>query len=184
VDTTKAKVAEAALKTGANWINDISGLRMDPDMLSLVRESGSPVVVMHMQGAPRNMQKNPRYKHVVEDLVLFFEDRINTLNQRGINKIILDPGIGFGKNLEHNLQLLRNIQIFKQFGYPLLVGTSRKSFIGTVTGRDVSNRLAGTLSSVIWSVLQGVNIVRVHDVVECIDSLKIIKSIYDNVYDY
>jgi len=181
VDTYKAAVAEAALNAGANWINDISALRMDPDMISLCRERDVPVVLMHMQGTPRTMQQDPHYESVIDELVLFFEERIETLNSNGINKIILDPGIGFGKKLEHNLEILGNLRIFKQFGYPLLVGTSRKSFIGALTGRPVNDRIAGTLSSVIWSVLHGVNIVRVHDVAESVDTLKIINSIYNNV---
>jgi dihydropteroate synthase len=182
VDTYKAEVASVALNAGANWINDISGLRSDPDMISLCRERDVPVILMHMQGTPQTMQKEPKYESVVDNLVQYFEKRIKMLIEKGIDKIILDPGIGFGKTLEHNIGILRNVQIFKQFGYPLLIGTSRKSFIGTLTGRQVDERLAGTLSSVAWSVLHGVNIVRVHDVTECADTLKIINSICKNVW--
>ena len=177
VDTYKAKIADQALQVGANWINDISGLRADPRMMAVVKKWDCPVIIMHMKGNPKTMQKNPSYSDVIEEIVRYFEERIEILGKYGIKKIVLDPGIGFGKRLSDNLRILKNLSTFKQFGYPLMIGTSRKSFIGEITSRDVNHRLAGSISSVIWSVLEGVNIVRVHDAAETSDALKVLKYI-------
>jgi dihydropteroate synthase len=177
VDTYKSKVAEQALQMGANWINDISGLQADSQMIHVMKKWDCPVIIMHMKGNPKTMQKNPSYSDVIEEIVRFFDQRIDLLCKYGIKKIILDPGIGFGKRLSDNLRILKNLSTFKQFGYPLMLGTSRKSFIGEISNRDVNHRLAGSISSAIWSVLEGVNIVRVHDVAETSDALKVLKYI-------
>jgi dihydropteroate synthase len=178
IDTCKANVADEALKAGANWINDISGLRADDRMIHLAKKWDCPVVVMHMKGSPKTMQKNPFYSDVIDEIFHYFNERIQYLQQHNITKIILDPGIGFGKRLlSDNLNILKNISTFKKFHFPLMIGTSRKSFIGEITKRDVYHRIAGSISSVIWSVLQGVNIVRVHDVAETIDALKVLQFI-------
>jgi dihydropteroate synthase len=177
IDTCKAKVADQAMQTGANWINDISGLRADAQMIHVAKKWDCPVIVMHIKGNPKTMQKNPHYSDVIGEIMRYFDQRINYLHKYGISKIILDPGIGFGKRLPDNLSILRNLSKFKQFNYPLMIGASRKSFIGEITGRDVNHRMAGSISSAIWSVLQGVHIVRVHDVAETVDALKVLKFI-------
>ena len=173
IDTYKSKVADSALQVGANWINDISGLRSDPEMVDLARSYDCPVVVMHMKGTPKTMQQNPSYDDVVQEINQFFEERIASLRQQGINRIILDPGIGFGKRLEDNLRLIRESDQLKVHGYPILVGPSRKSFIGMITGQSENHRLAGTLATVPVLVDKGVNIIRVHDVRETRDFLKV-----------
>ena len=177
IDTCKARVAEEALRLGVNWINDISGMRFDPEMSEVAQKRNCPVVIMHMLGTPQTMQLNPHYHDVIAELHMFFSERIQSLNSRGIRKIILDPGIGFGKRPEDNLLILKKLETFKCYGYPLLIGTSRKSFIGTVTGRTVEDRLAGTLATIAWSVARGVSIVRTHDVAEASDAIKLIDSI-------
>jgi len=177
VDTYKARVANEALQYGVNWVNDISALRMDPDMHRVVKKWDCPVVLMHMLGDPSTMQVNPYYQHVLADLHAFFSERIQYSISCGIKKIILDPGIGFGKRLEDNLLILKRLDTFRQYGYPLLIGTSRKSFIGTITGRKVEDRSAGTLATIGWSVAQGVSIVRTHEVAAAYDTLNLIHSI-------
>jgi dihydropteroate synthase len=165
------------LRAGANIINDISGLRSDPGMINVAKDFDCPVVVMHMKGTPRTMQKNPSYLDVCQEVNDFFNERIEFLGKNGITKIILDPGIGFGKRLEDNLTLIRCCETFKQFGLPVLVGTSRKSFLGLITGRPEDQRLAGTLATIQPLVQQGVNILRVHDVQETKDFLKVIEAL-------
>ena len=177
IDTCKARVAEEALRLGVNWINDISGMRFDPEMSEVAQKRNCPVVIMHMLGTPQTMQLNPHYHDVIAELHMFFSERVQFLNSQGIRKIILDPGIGFGKRPEDNLLILKKLETFKCYGYPLLIGTSRKSFIGTVTGRTVVDRLAGTLATIAWSVARGVSIVRTHDVAEASDAIKLIDSI-------
>ena len=177
VDTYKSKVAQYALKAGANWINDISGLRFDDEMIKVAAEHNCPVVIMHMQGTPLSMQLNPKYDNVVSELLEFFDERIVYLNQNNINNIIIDPGIGFGKTLNHNLEILNHIEKFKKFGLPVLVGVSRKSFIGTILNETVENRISGSLAALSWLAIKGVDIVRVHDVMESVNAIKIINSI-------
>jgi dihydropteroate synthase len=177
VDTYKSKVADSALQVGANWINDISGLRSDPGMVEVARSFDCPVVVMHMKGTPRTMQQNPSYNNVFEEINLFFEERIAALTGQGITKIILDPGIGFGKRLEDNLELIRGGEKFKKYGYPVLIGPSRKSFIGMITGERENHRLGGTLAAVQVLMRQGINILRVHDVRETSDFLKVMSAL-------
>jgi dihydropteroate synthase len=177
IDTYKSKIADSALQVGANWINDISGLRADPKMVEVAEEYECPVVVMHMKGSPRTMQKNPTYNDVCREISDFFKERIDYLGKHGINNVILDPGIGFGKRLEDNLTLIRCCDIFQQFGFPVLVGPSRKSFIGMITGQPEDKRLAGTLAAVQILIQKGVNILRVHDVRETRDFLQVMSAL-------
>jgi dihydropteroate synthase len=177
VDTYKSKVARYALDAGADWINDISGLRFDEEMIGIAAEYDCPVVVMHMQGSPQSMQLDPKYNNVVSDLLAFFAERINFLNQNNLNKIIIDPGIGFGKTLNHNLEILNQIEKFQKFGLPVMVGVSRKSFIGSILNENVENRLTGSLAALSWLTTKEVDLVRVHDVIESVSTIKMINSI-------
>ena len=166
VDTYKAPVAEEALKAGAVMVNDVSGMRFSPDMARVVARYGAYGVVMHMKGTPRDMQKAPFYHDVVGEVKAFFRERLDYLVAQGVdrNKVILDPGIGFGKRLEDNLALVRGIPSFLELGCPLLLGPSRKSFIGRVLDLPVDERLEGTLAVVAIAVFLGATLVRVHDV--------------------
>lgn len=166
VDTYHAETARQALARGAAMINDISALRHDPEMAAVVAEAGCPCVLMHMQGVPRNMQDNPHYGDVVADICRFFEERIEAAQRAGIarDQIWLDPGFGFGKTVAHNLTLLRELARFRQFGLPVLIGTSNKSTIGAVLDLDVGERTEGTAATVAVSILGGAQCVRVHDV--------------------
>ncbi len=163
IDTTKAAVAEAALAAGATLINDIGGFR-DAAMAAVAARHKAPVVVMHMRGNPRTMQKNPRYKDAVAEVCMWLAARCAALEQQGVTKIIVDPGIGFGKTVAHNVALLAGFSRIASLGYPALLGASRKSFIGGITGAAVADRLPGTLAANLWGVLTGASIVRVHDV--------------------
>ena len=167
IDTRKASVARQALEHGAGLVNDISALRHDPGMAEVAAAFECPVVLMHMQGAPATMQKEPRYADVVEEIKRFFEERLKFATRHGIreDRLILDPGIGFGKSLEHNLEILRRLSEFRPLGRPILVGVSRKSFIGKLLG-DVppEERLEGSLAAALWAVQEGANGLRVHDV--------------------
>ncbi len=177
LDTYKWQVAEAGLKAGADIINDISGLR-DARMVEVVAQHKCPVIIMHMQGDPKSMQNNPVYGDVVDDIKTFFEQRIKVAKKNGINEIILDPGIGFGKKLEHNLDILRRFEEFCTLGYPVLIGTSRKSFLGTLMGgAGPKERLEGTIASSIMAVMKGATLVRVHDVKEIKKALKVVDGV-------
>lgn len=166
IDTYKSAVAEQALKAGADLINDISGFRFDLDMVDLAIETGVPVIIMHIKGTPRNMQKNPRYDDVIKEIRTYFRERLRFAQGAGLanEQIILDPGIGFGKRLEDNFVLLNHLDKLVKLGFPVLVGPSRKSFIGNVLKAPVNGRLEGTAAAVTASILQGARIVRVHDV--------------------
>ena len=166
IDTTKAVVARAALSAGATMINDISALQNDPQMIDVVKNYTGPVVVMHMQGTPEDMQDRPKYDDVVAEINQFFAERIAWLERHGVGKsrIILDPGVGFGKILEHNIDILKNIQKFKQQGCQVLVGHSRKSFIGQLLGLPVAERDCPTAILSVLCQQQGVDILRVHNV--------------------
>ena len=168
IDTTKSKVAAAAVEAGAHMVNDISGLRFDNKMASVVSSCGVPIVVMHILGKPRTMQKKPSYKDLISDIIIYLKNSIELAIKRGIQreKIIVDPGIGFGKTTEHNLEILKRLREFKSLGQPVLVGTSRKSLIGNVLDLSVDQRIEGTAATVAAAVLNGANIVRVHDVKE------------------
>jgi dihydropteroate synthase len=179
VDTTSAAVADAALAAGARIVNDISALRADPGMPEVVRRHRAGVVLMHMQGTPQTMQQHPRYTDVVVEVAEFLRERVAFAESHGLarQQIAVDPGIGFGKTVEHNLQLLANLDRLRLPGCPLLVGTSRKSFIGKLLGRDPQQRLAGTAATLAWAVAQGANIVRVHDVAEMRDVTRIVEAL-------
>ena len=179
VDTYKADVASEAIKYGANIINDITGLSHDPDMIELVVKNNTPVVLMHMQGNPKQMQKNPYYNNVIDEISRFFSKQIRKLDKKAfpLDKIILDPGIGFGKTLQHNLKILKNIDIICNLGCHTLIGTSRKSFIGDILNCPPEKRLEGTISSNLFAITQGVKIIRVHDVLEMRRALTIFEKI-------
>jgi dihydropteroate synthase len=168
IDTSKAEVARRAIEAGAAMINDVTALRGDPAMAGVAAQAGVPVVLMHMQGTPRTMQRRPRYRALMDDLLRFFRERIAAAVAAGIDRrrIILDPGIGFGKTLAHNLEILRRLDIPARLGRPILVGPSRKSFLGKLTGEPVGQRLEGTAAAVTAAVLHGAQLVRVHDVAE------------------
>src|SRR3989338_2840431 len=176
VDTYKASVAEACLKGGAHMINDISGGK-DPGLWPIVVKYNVPYVLMHMQGTPKTMQEQPHYEDVVSEVKDFFVEKIQQLKKAGVKQIILDPGIGFGKRVEDNLALLHHLKVFVDLGFPVLIGASRKSFIGKLTGAEVHDRLPGTLAAHILAVLQGATIIRCHDVKEHKQALVITKRI-------
>lgn len=176
IDTYKPKVAEKCLESGAHLVNDITGLG-NKEMLKVIARHNAPVVIMHMKGVPKNMQENPVYKDVVEEIKGFLSDRVSKAQKAGIDKVIIDPGIGFGKTREHNLQILKRLNEFRDLGCPILVGPSRKSFIGNITGLPVNERLEGTLASVVIAVMNGANIVRVHDVKECKRAVQIADAV-------
>lgn len=166
VDTTKAEVALRALDAGADMINDISSFQFDPDMLPLAAERETPVILMHMKGNPKTMQDNPSYENLLAEVKSFFQERIDVAVSSGIKreKIIIDPGIGFGKKFRDNLNLIRNLRYFEELDRPLLVGLSRKSFIGKIVDQPSQDRLEGSLSAAVLSVAHGAHLLRVHDV--------------------
>ena len=166
IDTYKPKVAEECIKLGASIINDINGLRNE-EMIKVAAKYKVPVIIMHMKGNPKTMQKNPEYEDVVKEIKQFLAQQIKKAKKAGINDIIIDPGIGFGKTTEHNLEILKNLNKFKELNCPILVGPSRKSFIGNITGLPVNERLEGTIAAISIAIMNGANIVRVHDVKEC-----------------
>jgi len=179
IDTYKPEVAQWAVSSGAAMVNDITALRGDPAMAEVVAESGCFVVLMHMLGTPRTMQTAPRYADVVDDLNAFFEERIQYATSRGVarDRILIDPGIGFGKTVEHNLELLRRLDEFNSLGCPVLVGTSRKSFIGTLLDLPVDDRIEGTAGSVACAVMNGARVVRVHDVKQMARVVRIVDAV-------
>ena len=176
VDTYKPGVAKACLQAGAHLINDITGLT-NPRMQQVAAAHDVPVVMMHMLGTPKMMQQNPVYQDVIGEIHTFFQLQIKTAKKAGVTQLIIDPGIGFGKTLHHNLQLLKHLERFTDLGYPLMIGPSRKSFIGTITGLPVNERLEGTLAAVTIAVQNGANIIRVHDVKQCKRALQVIDAI-------
>ena len=166
IDSTKSQVSRAALDAGADIINDISSFRFDPEMIPLASERQVPVIIMHMLGTPKNMQNNPHYENLLYEVKSFLEERIKAAVSGGIKKenIIIDPGIGFGKRQEDNLCLLKNLNFLEELGQPILVGPSRKSFIGNVLNLPPQDRIEGTIASALISLLHGANILRIHDV--------------------
>lgn len=176
IDSYKPRIVKKALDSGASIINDISGLR-NKEMVRLAARHDVPVIIMHMRGTPRNMQKKTEYKDVVGEIFSFFEKRIEYAENNGVGKILIDPGIGFGKNLEHNLEILRRLREFKTLGKPLLVGPSRKSFIGQILDLPAGERLEGTLASAAICIANGADIIRVHDVKECVRAAKIMDAL-------
>lgn len=180
IDTTKYRVAEESLKLGAHIINDVSGLRKEPRLAELCATCKAGYVLMHSQGDPQIMQKNPEYENVVEDIFAFLKDGIEHLRQTGVSSIIVDPGIGFGKTLQHNLDIIKELKKFITLGTPVLVGASRKSMIGKLLDdRLADGRLAGTLAVHYHCLIQGAKILRVHDVQEAVDSVKVFESLKD-----
>jgi len=178
IDTYKAEVARAALDCGASMVNDISGLR-DRDMARVVAKYKCALIIMHMKGRPRSMQRSPVYKSLIEEIIGYLENAIRLARRSGIpqEKIIIDPGIGFGKSLEHNLAILKSLREFKALGRPILVGVSRKSFIGKILNEPPEKRLYGTLASCVLAALNGADILRVHDVKEVKQALKLLQAI-------
>jgi dihydropteroate synthase len=179
VDTYRASIAEAALDAGAVLINDISAMRFDAQMAPLIARRQAAVVLMHMQGTPQTMQHAPAYHHVIDDVYGFLAARLHDAMQHGIarQRIVLDPGFGFGKTVHHNLTLLRGLEHFQALGQPLLVGTSRKSFLGRLLQREVWDRLEGTLVSVVYATLRGAAIVRVHDVKPVVQAVRVLDAL-------
>lgn len=180
IDTQKRRVAEAAVKAGASIVNDISALRADPGMLDFVCHNQLAVVVMHMKGTPQDMQKDPHYCDVISEISLFFQERVESLKKKGLRdgKIILDPGIGFGKAVQHNLQIMNHLERFQSHHLPIMIGTSRKSFIGAVLGlKEPEKRLYGTLATTLIAYLKGAQIFRVHDVLENSNAIRMAFSI-------
>lgn len=178
IDTSEPAVARAALDAGASIVNDVQGFR-DPAMRKAAAARAASVVVMHMQGKPASMQVAPSYRDPVEEIVDFLSRQARLLGEAGLprERVFLDPGIGFGKALAHNLEILRRIREFSALGHPLVVGTSRKSFLGALTGREAGERLPATLGSVAWLAMAEVEIVRVHDVKAAVDCLRVIDAI-------
>lgn len=184
IDTSKAAVAEKAISVGVDIINDISALRNDPDMVEVVAENKVPVVLMHMLGEPKTMQVNPNYSNCINEIKQFFSERIHYCHNYGIDRsqIILDPGIGFGKRLEDNMTIFKNLDEFASFDCPVMVGASRKSFIQMITHKQdkPTNRIGGSLSTVLWAVEKNVNIVRIHDVAETVEAIAVMQAIKDS----
>jgi dihydropteroate synthase len=175
IDTMKLEVAAAALDAGASYVNDVTAFRHDPDLAGLVADRGVDCCLMHMLGEPRTMQEDPRYADVVDDVKAFLEERMAAAVAAGIaeERIQLDPGIGFGKTLEHNLELLRRLDELAAIGRPLVVGTSRKSFLGRITGRDVTERVHATVATTVIAFERGARVFRVHDVAATADALAV-----------
>ncbi len=178
IDTTKFEVAEKALDAGVHIINDVSGLSKEPRFIGLCRETGAAYICMHSQGNPKTMQKNPEYGNVVDEISGFFKKRLSQLKAESVNNVVLDPGIGFGKTLDHNLEIIAELHQFTTLQCPVLVGASRKSMIGQLLdGRPADDRLAGTLAVHYHCLINGASILRVHDVKEAADTVKIFKAL-------
>ena len=181
LDTRKSLIMEKGLKNKISLINDVSGLEHDPNTINVLKKSKIPFVIHHMQGTPKTMQKNPKYKNVLFDIYDFFEDKIKQVRKKGIkhNNIIIDPGIGFGKNLKHNITLISNVSLFHSLGFPIMLGISRKKFIKELSGNnDSKERLGGTIGAALYGMMQGVQIFRIHDVNEVNQSIKVFNSFY------
>ena len=178
IDTQKAEVARKAVEAGACVVNDVGGLRNE-DMISMIAELQIPVIIMHMQGTPENMQKNPQYADTMQDIKKWLKERINAAEMAGIKRsnIIVDPGIGFGKNLKHNLEILGGLNEFNGMAGGVLLGASRKSFIGMMTGNKDGDRLTGSLSAAMMGAMNGVDLVRAHDVKETRRAIKTINTL-------
>ncbi len=183
LDTRKSEIMKRGIKNGIKLINDISGLSHDDKTIQVLKEKNIPFIINHIKGRPSNMQNNPKYKNVLLDIYDFFENKINQIKKNGIkhNNIIIDPGIGFGKNLKHNMKLISNISIFHSLGFPILLGISRKKFIKDISRiNDSKKRFGGTISTSLFAMLQGVQILRIHDVNEVVQSIKVFKRLIEN----
>jgi dihydropteroate synthase len=179
VDTSKAAVAAAAIEAGAGIVNDVTALRGDEEMGALCADCGVTVVLMHMLGSPRTMQENPVYRDVVDEVKAFLAERLEAAVAAGVaeERIWLDPGVGFGKTAEHNLELLRRLSELGELGRPLVIGASRKSFIGRVDGSDAGERLGGTIASSVLAAAEGAAVLRVHDVAEVSQAMAVATAI-------
>ena len=180
LDTRKSEIMERGIKLGVNLINDVSGLNYDNNSVNILKRYKVPFVLQHSQGNPDTMQKNPKYQNVLLDIYDFFEEKIKFLRKIGIkhNNIILDPGIGFGKNLKHNMTIIKNISIYHSLGLPILLGISKKKYIKELSGEnDSMSRVGGTVSASIFVMMQGVQMIRVHDVNEINQSIKVFKEL-------
>ena len=183
LDTRKSEIMNKGIKIGVKLINDVSGLSYDTKTIDLLKRHKIPFVLQHSQGAPEIMQNNPYYKNELLDIYDFFEERIKFLRSKGIKheNIIIDPGIGFGKNLKHNLNLIKSVSIFHTLGFPILLGLSRKKFIKDLSGEnDTKGRVGGTVGSSLYSLMQGVQILRIHDVNELMQGIKVFKKLIEN----
>ena len=176
VDTTKSKVAFEALSAGAAMINDISALRFDPEMVNVIKQFNSAVALMHMKGKPKNMQENPYYENVIEEVYDFLAERSSFAAENGIDKIFIDPGIGFGKRVEDNINLIRRLEDFKSLSYPIMIGLSRKSFIGKILDLEVDKRDEATMALNTLAISRGVKIIRTHNVKLGVQSCKIMNQ--------
>lgn len=177
VDTRKALVAREALVAGADIVNDVTALTGDPAMAGVVCEYGAGVILMHMRGDPTTMQQNPQYDDVVAEVTAYLAGRVEALKAAGLRAetMALDPGIGFGKSLDHNVKLIAGLRLLVALGHPVVIGLSRKSFISKITGRDFSQRLAGSLAGAVWAAGQGAHVWRVHDVAESVDAARVVE---------
>ena len=183
LDTRKSKIMERGIKLGVKLINDVSGLKYDTKTLAVLKKNKIPFVIQHSKGTPENMQKKPNYKNELLDIYDYFEEKIKLVRSKGIkhNNIILDPGIGFGKNLKHNMNLFNRISIFHSLGFPILVGNSRKRFIKDISREnDSKTRIGGTIASSIFLMMQGVQILRIHDVNEVMQGIKVFRKLINN----
>ena len=183
LDTRKSEIMEKGIKLGVKIINDVSGLDYDAKTFKILKKFKIPFVIQHTKGTPENMQNNPSYKNELLDIYDYFEQKIKYLRSLGIkhNHIIIDPGIGFGKNLKHNMNLISNISIFHSLGFPVLVGNSRKRFIKELSEKnDTKNRTGGTAASSIFLMMQGVQILRIHEVNEILQGIKVFKKLFNN----
>ncbi len=179
IDTRKPDVARAAIKAGANIWNDVTALTFDPRSADVAADLACPVILMHIKGSPETMQDNPSYDDPVKEVCDWLSRRIENAIAKGVSDIGLDPGIGFGKRLDDNLALFRGIPAMKALGYPLLIGASRKSYISKIDGSDVDNRLGGSLATAIYAAQAGADMIRVHDVKETVQALKVWEAIED-----
>lgn len=174
IDTYRSEIAEISIGEGAHIINDISAGQFDKGMFTIIASLQVPYIIMHIRGTPGNMQKDPKYNNVVKDVLLYFSEKVNKLKQLGVNDIIIDPGFGFGKTVEHNYELLRNLDLFSTFDLPVIAGVSRKSMINKILGTKPENALNGTIVLNTIALLKGANILRVHDVKEAVETLKLL----------
>ncbi len=182
IDTTKYEVARQALECGVHMVNDVSGLRNEPRLADLCAEYGAVLVIMHSKGSPKTMQQKPEYGDTVAEIATFLKEKAEVAERAGVKQVVIDPGIGFGKNLEHNLQIVARLSTLCSLGYPVLIGASRKSMIGHLLADDAGNRpvnkrLAGTLALHYHALMQGAAILRVHDVREARDSLEVFRAL-------
>jgi dihydropteroate synthase len=179
VDTSKAEVARRALAAGAAIVNDVTALRADPEMAGVVADAGCPICLMHMLGAPKTMQDDPRYGDVVGEVLRFLEERLAFAVAEGVREeqVLLDPGIGFGKTLEHNLLLLRHLDRFVELGRPIVLGTSRKRFLGAILDAEPQDRLFGTVATTVMGALAGAAVFRVHDVRPNVEALRVTEAV-------